>query len=182
MNYGLTKKMMAVQGWAYKKQYGFNAIHLILTNLYGPRDTFQIERAHVVSALIKKFVEASQQNLPEVEVWGTGKPVREFLYVKDCAEAIIRAAEKYHDIAPLNIGCGVGTSIQDLVVNIQRISGYPGSVRWNTSKPDGQMKKILDVTRMKKVLEWEPPTGLGEGLRQTIDWYITNKSQADLRY
>lgn len=182
INYGLTKKMMAVQGWAYKKQYGFDAIHLILTNLYGPRDTFQIERSHVVSALIKKFVEAKQQNQEQVEVWGTGKPIREFLYVGDCADAIIAAAERYSDTMPLNIGCGKGTTICELVSNIKEVTGYSGHLAWNTSKPDGQMKKILNVDRMKKVLGWEPPTDLLSGLRKTIDWYVANKKQADLRY
>ncbi|HTC94573.1 MAG TPA: GDP-L-fucose synthase [Terriglobales bacterium] len=182
INYGLTKKMMAVQGWAYKKQYGFDAIHLILTNLYGPRDTFQIERSHVVSALIKKFVEAQQSRKEEVEVWGTGKPIREFLYVEDCAEAIILAAERYSDTLPLNIGCGKGTSIRELVSSIREVTGYGGRLAWNTSKPDGQMKKILNVDRMKKVLEWEPPTDLLSGLRKTIEWYAANKEQADLRY
>jgi GDP-L-fucose synthase len=182
INYGLTKKMMAVQGWAYKKQYGFNAIHLILTNLYGPRDTFQIERSHVVSALIKKFVEAKQDGHEQVEVWGTGKPIREFLYVEDCAEAIILAAERYSDTVPLNIGCGKGTAISELVSNIKEVTGYSGQLAWNTSKPDGQMKKILNVERMKTLLGWEPPTELISGLRKTIGWYVANKERADLRY
>jgi GDP-L-fucose synthase len=173
--------MMAVQGWAYKKQYGFDSIHLILTNLYGPRDTFHINRAHVVSALIKKFVEAQQQNKPEVEAWGTGKPIREFLYVEDCAEAILRAAELYQDTTPLNIGCGKGTTIRELVDHIQSLTGFSGQVAWNAAKPDGQMKKILDVTRMKQVLQWEPPTDIRVGLHKTIEWYRANKEQADQR-
>jgi len=182
INYGLTKKMMAVQGWAYKKEYGFDAIHLILTNLYGPRDTFQIERSHVVSALIKKFVEARQSNQEAVEIWGTGRPIREFLYVEDCAEAIVLAAERYSDVVPLNVGCGRGTSIRELVGHIQEITGFGGRLEWNTSKPDGQMKKILDVARMKQRLSWEPPTDLPTGLRKTIDWYRDNKATADLRF
>ena len=181
INYGLTKKMMAVQAWAYKKQWGFNAIHLILTNLYGPRDTFHIDRAHVVSALIKKFVEAKQQKQKQVEVWGTGKPVREFLYVGDCADAIVRAAEIYDDTIPLNIGCGKGTSIRELVNDVQRITGFDGQVRWNTSKPDGQMKKILDVSRMRSILNWMPPTDLHQGLTKTVEWYVANKQEADQR-
>jgi GDP-L-fucose synthase len=181
INYGLTKKMMAVQGWAYRKEYGFNAIHLILTNLYGPRDTFLIERSHVVSALIKKFVDAKLEGKEEVEIWGTGKPVREFLYVEDCAEAIVLAAERYSDVTPLNIGCGRGTSIRELVDHVQQLSGYRGRLAWNTSKPDGQMKKILDVSRMKRELKWEPPTDLPSGLKKTISWYQVNKATADLR-
>ena len=181
INYGLTKKMMAIQGWAYKKQWGFNSIHLILTNLYGPGDTFHIERAHVVSALIKKFVEAKLTGSAEIEVWGTGKPIREFLYVDDCAEAIIRATEVYENTTPLNIGCGRGTSIRELVDHIQKITAYDGRVFWNTSKPDGLMKKILDVSRMKEVLKWEPPTALAAGLQNTIQWYSAHKEEADLR-
>ncbi len=181
INYGLTKKMMAVQGWAYRREYQFNAIHVILTNLYGPRDTFHIRRAHVVSALIKKFVEAQQQNAPEVEVWGTGKPIREFLYVEDCAESILVAAERYNDATPINIGTGIGTSIRELVELIQELSGFKGTLRWNAEKPDGQMKKLLDVTRMKSALQWTPATPLREGLRRTIAWYIANKATADLR-
>lgn len=181
INYGLTKKMMAVQGWAYRREYQFNAIHVILTNLYGPRDTFHIRRAHVVSALIKKFVEARQQNAPEVEVWGTGKPIREFLYVEDCAESILVAAERYNDATPINIGTGIGTSIRELVELIQELSGFKGALRWNAEKPDGQMKKLLDVTRMKSALQWTPSTPLREGLRRTIAWYVVNKATADLR-
>jgi len=181
INYGLTKKMMAVQGWAYRKEFNFNAIHLLLTNLYGPRDTFHIRRAHVVSALIKKFVEAAQQNAPEVEVWGTGKPIREFLYVEDCAEGIIRAAEAYNDSKAINIGTGIGTSIMELVELIRELTGFKGKLRWNSEKPDGQMRKLLDVTRMKKELKWQPPTSLRDGLRKTIDWYIANKETADQR-
>jgi len=182
VNYGLTKKMMAIQGWAYKKQYGFNSIHLILTNLYGPRDSYNPDRSHVVAALIRKWVEAKTTGAAEVEVWGTGKPVREFLYVEDCAEAAVRAAESYNDTAPLNIGTGIGTSIRELAETINDTVGFNGKMMWNTSKPDGQMKKILDVTRMKEILKWQPPTSLRDGLRRTIDWYATNKKDADLRF
>ncbi len=182
MNYGLTKKMMAVQCWAYKRQYDFKGIHLILTNLYGPRDTYNPDRSHVVAALIRKFVEAKMQNSPTVEVWGTGKPIREFMYVDDAAEAIILATERYDDVEPLNIGTGIGTSIRELAETIHDIVGFEGKIQWNTSKPDGQMKKILDVTKMKKVLEWEPPHKLREGLEKTIAWYKQNKEEADKRF
>ncbi|MCI0722807.1 MAG: NAD-dependent epimerase/dehydratase family protein, partial [Acidobacteria bacterium] len=181
INYGLTKKMMAVQGWAYKKQFGFRSIHLILTNLYGPRDSFHPERSHVVSALIRKFVEAKADLRSEVEVWGTGKPIREFLYVEDCADAILRAAQLYDDIVPMNIGCGNGTTIRELVNLVQEITGFKGELRWNTTKPDGQMKKVLDVSRMTRVLHWAPPTDLRSGLGKTIEWYTQNKKEADAR-
>ncbi len=181
INYGLTKKMMAVQGWAYKKQFGFCSNHLILTNLYGPGDTFHFDRAHVVSALIRKFVEAKMNGHRQVEVWGTGRPVREFLYVEDCADAILRAAELYDDTLPLNIGTGCGTSIRELVSLIQEITAFDGELSWNTSRPDGQMKKVLDVSRMKSVLQWVPPTDLRTGLQKTIGWYTQNKAEADSR-
>ncbi len=181
LNYGLTKKMMSVQGWAYRKEFDFNAIHLILTNLYGPRDTFHIRRAHVLPALIKKFVEARQQNAPEVEVWGTGKPVREFLYVEDCATGILLATEKYYDTTPLNLGTGVGTSIHELVEVVQELTDYRGNLRWNREKPDGQMMKVLDVERMHAMLGWKPALSLREGLKRTIQWYTDHKAEADLR-
>lgn len=181
VNYGLTKKVMNVQGAAYKKQYGLNSIHLILTNLYGPRDTFHPDRSHVAAALIRKFVEAKMRKAPSVEVWGTGRPVREFLYVEDCAEGILLAAEKHASLEPMNIGTGVGTSIRALAGMIQEISGYRGEIRWNTEKPDGQFKKVLAVEKMKTVLNWQPPTSLHEGLKKTIAWYEANKAEADAR-
>ncbi len=181
VNYGMTKKILAIQALAYKKQYGLDSIHLILTNLYGPRDTFHPDRSHVVAALIRKFVEAKQSGAPEVEVWGTGQPIREFLYVDDCAAAILLAAEKYEALEPMNIGTGIGTSIRELAESIMQVTGYPGAIRWNTSKPDGQMKKILEVSKMRRVLNWQPPTSLRAGLEKTIAWYVANKEEADKR-
>ncbi len=181
VNYGLTKKMMAIQGWAYKKQYGMNSIHLILTNLYGPWDTFNPERSHVVAALIRKFVEARLAAATEVEVWGSGRPVREFLYVEDCAEAILRAVEMYNELMPLNICRGEGTSIRELAEQVKETVGFRGDIVWNPDKPDGQMMKVLDATRMKQALDWSPPTSLAEGLRKTVDWYAAEKAVADLR-
>jgi len=180
-NYGLTKKMMAIQGWAYKKQYDFDSIHLILTNLYGPRDTYNPDRSHVVAALIRKWVEAKMNREEQVEVWGTGRPIREFMYVDDAAEAILLATALYDDTEPLNIGSGIGTSIRELAETIHEITQFEGEMVWNTEKPDGQMKKILDVSRMKSMLNWEPSTSLREGLRKTIDWYMANKEAADSR-
>jgi len=181
-NYGLTKKMMQVQCWAYEKQYGFKGIHLILTNLYGPRDSYNEQRSHVVAALIRKFVEATIEKKPEVEVWGTGRPIREFLFVQDCAEAIVRAAEKYDDVEPLNIGTGIGTSIRELTELVQGISGFKGKPRWNADKPDGQMVKILDVAKMRSILGWTPPTDLRTGLEKTIKWYREHKAEADAKF
>lgn len=180
-NYGPVKKMMALQAEAYKKQYDFNAIHLILTNLYGPGDTFNEKRSHVVSALIRKFVEAVDASAPSVEVWGTGKPIREFLYVEDCAEGIVRATEVYDEVTPVNIGTGIGTSILELCEAIKEVTGFRGELDWNTEKPDGQYKKILDVSRMREKLDWQPPTDLKTGLAKTIEWYRANKEEADKR-
>ena len=183
VNYGLTKKMMAVQAQAYKRQYGLDSIHLILTNLYGPGDSYNPERSHVVAALVRKWVEAEQAKTPSVEVWGTGKPVREFIYVEDCADAIVLAAEKYDDAAtPLNIGTGIGTSIKELSETVHEVSGYKGKMTWLTDKPDGAAFKVLDTTRMKQVLDWTPPTKLRDGLAKTVAWYRANKAQADAKW
>src|SRR6516162_1351188 len=184
INYGLTKKMMAVQAQAYKRQYGLDSIHLILTNLYGPGDSYNPERSHVVAALVRKFVEAEMAKVPTVEVWGTGKPVREFIYVEDCADAIVLAAEKYDDCAtPLNIGTGIGTTIRELSDSVCAAAGFKGKMIWNTDKPDGAAKKVLDVSRMKQALDgWAPPTDLKAGLARTVSWYRANKAQADAKW
>jgi GDP-L-fucose synthase len=184
INYGLTKKMMAVQAQAYKRQYGLDSIHLILTNLYGPGDSYNPERSHVVAALVRKWVEAEMAGAPSIEVWGTGTPVREFLYVEDCADAIVLAAEKYDDAAtPLNIGTGVGTTIRELAETINAVTGYRGRLLWNADKPDGAAKKVLDVARMRRVFDgWTPPTRLRDGLEKTIAWYRANKAQADAKW
>ena len=184
VNYGLTKKMLAVQGHAYQRQYGLDSIHLILTNLYGPGDSYNPDRSHVVAALVRKFVEAEMAGLPEVEVWGTGTPIREFIYVEDCADAIVLAAEKYKDaVLPLNIGTGIGTSIRELAETVHAVSGFQGQLRWNTDKPDGAAKKVLDVTRLRESLGgWEPPTALKPGLEKTIAWYRANKAEADAKW
>jgi GDP-L-fucose synthase len=184
VNYGLTKKMLAVQGLAYQRQYGLNSIHLILTNLYGPGDSYNPDRSHVVAALVRKWVEAEQNKQPSIEVWGTGKPIREFIYVEDCADAIVLAAEKYNDVSlPLNIGTGIGTSIRELVETINDVTGYAGQIVWNADKPDGAAKKVLDVTRMTEALDgWRPPTDLKSGLAKTIAWYRANKAEADAKW
>jgi GDP-L-fucose synthase len=184
VNYGLTKKMMAVQALAYQRQYGLNSIHLILTNLYGPGDSYNPERSHVVAALVRKFVEAEMASAPTVEVWGTGKPVREFIYVEDCADAIVIAAEKYDDAAkPLNIGTGIGTTIKELSDTVCSVSKYAGKMVWNTDKPDGAPVKVLDVSRMSEALGgWRPPTALRQGLEKTIAWYRAHKAEADAKW
>lgn len=174
--YGLSKRALYLGAKAYREQHGLNSILLVLTNLYGPHDKFDPEESHVVAALIRKFVEAVENAEPAVECWGTGAPIREFLYAGDCAEAVLRAAERYDGLEPLNIGTGTGTSIKELAELTARITGFTGEVRWDTTRPDGAMKKVLDVSRMVEVLDWSPPTSLEEGLRKTIQWYRQNRS------
>lgn len=168
--YGSVKKMLAIQGLAYKRQFGFNSIHLIPSNLYGPGDCFDEYRSHVVGALIRKFVEAHRLG-QDVTVWGTGSAVREFLFVEDCADGIVLAAENYENINPLNIGTGQGTSIRELVDTISQALHFKGRVIWDQSKPDGQKKKILDISAMKKALSWQPATNLAPGIATTLEWY-----------
>lgn len=179
LDYGLVKKMLSIGGWAYKKQYGFNSIHVIITNMYGPRDAFHPDKSHVVAALIRKFVEAKQQDKDEVEIWGSGKPTRNFLYVEDAAEGLLLAAEKYNDTKPINVTTNGGNTISELAETIAKLTDFKGKLFFNTARPDGQMKKILDVSRMKQILNWEPKISLEEGLRRTISWYEANKEEAD---
>ena len=168
--YGSVKKMMAIQGMAYHRQFGFNSIHLIPSNLYGPHDCFDDYRSHVVGALVRKFWQAHTQG-GDVSLWGSGNPVREFLFVEDCADGILLAAEKYNEVSPLNIGNGVGTSIRELAETISELLSFQGRLVWDTAKPDGQLMKILDVTHMKKVLGWAPQYSLRDGLERTLRWY-----------
>jgi GDP-L-fucose synthase len=182
-NYGLTKKSMAVQGRAYFKQYGLRSCHLVLTNLYGPWDSYNPHRSHVVAALVRKFVEAKQSKMNEVRLWGTGRPVREFLYVDDCADAIVEAADTYEDVnLPLNIGTGIGTTIKELSETVSDVTNFAGDLVWETEKPDGQAVKILDPSRAREYLKWRPSHSLREGLAKTVDWYETNKVEADARW
>jgi GDP-L-fucose synthase len=182
-NYGLTKKSMTVQGRAYFKQFGLRSCHLVLTNLYGPWDSYNPHRSHVVAALVRKFVEAKQARAGEVRLWGTGKPVREFLYVEDCADAIIEAAESYDDVnLPLNIGTGIGTSIRELSETVAGVTAFDGELVWETDKPDGQAMKILDPSRARQHLSWRPSHDLSQGLMKTVAWYEANKAEADARW
>lgn len=180
--YGGVKKMMQVQCEAYKKQYGFNGIHLVLTNLYGEWDSYNPARSHVVPALIRKFVEAQRNEESEVEIWGTGNPIREFLYVEDAAEGIILATELYDNVSPLNIVTGIQTTIRELVEYIKDILEYGGKIVWNTEKSDGQVIKCFDTTKMKKVLNWQPETDLYDGLKKTIKWFEENYDEAIKRW
>jgi GDP-L-fucose synthase len=169
--YGLAKKMLLVQSQAYRRQYGFNAIFLLPVNLYGPGDNFDLESSHVIPALIRKFTEAVRDNRREVEVWGTGEVSREFLYVEDAAEAIVLATERYNKPEPVNIGAGFEIKIKDLVKLIAELTGFEGGIRWDMSKPDGQPRRRLDVSKAKKEFGFEAKVDFREGLKRTIEWY-----------
>ena len=174
--YGLAKKMMLVQLQAYRNQYGFNGIFLLPANLYGPGDNFDLETSHVIPALIRKSVEAKRVDAPFIEVWGSGNVSREFLYVEDCAEAIVRAAEKYNGSEAVNIGNGQEVWIRDLVATIMELTGFQGEVDWKHNKPDGQPRRQLDTTRAFEEFGFRASTSLKEGLKKTIDWFLSNLS------
>jgi len=169
--YGLAKKMLLVQSQAYRKQYGFNSIFLLPVNLYGPGDNFKPESSHVIPALIKKFMDAKKNKEKKVLVWGTGKATREFLYVEDAARAIVLATEYYDKDAPVNIGAGFEISIRNLAQKIKKIVGYTGKICWDTTKPDGQPRRMLDTTKSKKEFSFTATVRFDEGLRKTIAWY-----------
>ena len=177
--YGFSKRALYIGAKAFREQYGLNSIFLLLTNLYGPWDKMSPNESHVVAALVRKFTEAKRDGKQEVVCWGTGKPVREFLYVADCADAIVRATQLYDKPEPLNIGTGVGTSIRELADLLADVTGYEGSIIWDTSKLDGAMGKVLDVTRMKAELGWEASVSMREGLARTIEWYTSHAEVAE---
>ena len=169
--YGLAKKMMLVQSQAYRAQYGFNSIFLLPLNLYGPGDNFNPKSSHVIPALIKKFIEAVEEEKEEVVCWGTGKPTRGFLYVEDAAEGILLAAEKYNRSNPVNLGSDLEISIKDLAELIAKLCGYKGKIRWDSSQPDGQPRRKLDTSRAEREFDFRSKTDFEEGLKRTIDWY-----------
>jgi GDP-L-fucose synthase len=169
--YGLAKKMLLVQAQAYRQQYGLNAIYLLPVNLYGPGDSFDPEKSHVIPALIKKCFDAIQTGADHIEVWGTGAASREFLYVEDCARAIVQATQHYDKPDPVNLGAGREISIRELVELICELSGFRGEIRWDPSKPDGQPRRCLDVSKAEHEFGFRAQTDFREGLRQTIEWY-----------
>ncbi|MDP2939757.1 MAG: GDP-L-fucose synthase [Candidatus Omnitrophota bacterium] len=169
--YGLAKKMLLVQSQAYRKQYGFNSIFLMPVNLYGPKDNFDLESSHVIPAVIKKCVNAVKHNKKSITIWGTGKPTREFLYVEDAAEGIILAAENYNKSEPVNLGAGFEISIKELVGLIAKLTGFKGKVIWDTTKPEGQPRRSVDVSKAKKEFGFKARTPFEEGLKKTIEWY-----------
>ena len=169
--YGLAKKMLLVQAQSYREQYGYNAIFLLPVNLYGPRDNFNPETSHVIPAMIRKFVDAQESGQKEVINWGDGSPTREFLYVEDAAEAILLASEHYNGSDPVNLGSGMEISIKDLADTIAKHVDYEGKVSWDASKPNGQPRRALDVSRAEKYFGFRAKMSFDEGLRHTIEWY-----------
>jgi dTDP-glucose 4,6-dehydratase/GDP-L-fucose synthase len=174
--YGIAKKALLTQSKAYRKQWDFNSIYLLPVNLYGPRDDFDLETSHVIPAIIRKCIEARERGDDSITAWGTGEPTREFLYVKDAAEGILDATERYDSSEPVNLGSGEEISIRRLIDIIVDETGFEGSVEWDTSKPDGQPRRKLDTSRAKQRFDWEASTDFRDGLRETIDWY-ENKRQ-----
>jgi GDP-L-fucose synthase len=174
--YGMAKKMLLVQAQAYREQYGFPAITLLPVNLYGPRDNFDLETSHVIPAMIRKFVEARCAGQSEVVLWGTGTPTREFLFVRDAADGVVLAAERYDGPEPVNLGAGFEISIADLAGRIARLAGYGGRVLWDASRPDGQPRRCLDVSRAEKAFGFRASTPFDDGLRETIAWYESSRS------
>jgi GDP-L-fucose synthase len=175
--YGLAKKLLLVQSQAYRQQYGFNCIYLLPVNLYGPRDNFRPDSSHVIPALIRKCVEAQDAGADSIEVWGDGSPTREFLYVEDAAEGILKAAESYNGPEPVNLGSGNEIAIKDLVNLIARLTGFTGKIVWDASKPNGQPRRGLDTSRAWEYFGFRAKMSFEDGLRNTIDWFRTNKSK-----
>ncbi|MBA7634411.1 GDP-L-fucose synthase [subsurface metagenome] len=173
--YGLAKKMLLVQSQAYRQQYGFNSIFLMPVNLYGPGDNFDPKSSHVIPALIKKCVDAKENNNDHITVWGTGKASREFIYVEDAAEGIILATEKYDKSDPVNIGAGFEITIKNLVELIAKYTHFNGEIIWDTSKPDGQPRRMLDTLRAERKLGFKAKTNFEEGLKKTIELYLTSE-------
>ncbi|MGE0103909.1 MAG: GDP-L-fucose synthase family protein [Blastocatellales bacterium] len=169
--YGLAKKMMLVQSQSYREQYGYNSIFLLPVNLYGPRDNFDLQSSHVIPALIRKCIEAVDRGDDRIVCWGSGNVTREFLHAADCAEGIVTAAERYDKSDPVNLGAGFEISIRDLAEKIAALTGFSGELVWDTSQPDGQPRRCLDVSRAEREFGFRARIGFDEGLRETIDWY-----------
>jgi len=175
--YGLAKKMLLVQAQAYRAQYGFNAIYPMLVNLYGPNDNFDSESSHVIPALIRKCVEAKEHGDPTITLWGDGSPTREFLYVEDAAEALVLATEHYDGAEPINIGSGEELSIRDLARLIAEEVGFRGDILWDTTKPNGQPRRCLDVSRARALLGFKAAVGLRQGISRTVAWFLTHRGR-----
>lgn len=176
--YSLAKRMLHVQSIAYWRQHRFPAIVTIPGNIYGPYDNFDLEAAHVVPALVRKFVEAVENGSKQVVAWGTGKPTRDFVYGGDVADGILRAAEVYDQAALVNLSTGVDVSIREVVETLSELTGFSGEIVWDTSRPDGQAERRFDMTKASRELKWTPQTSLRQGLQLTVDWYRANRETA----
>jgi len=174
--YGLAKKMLLVQAQAYRAQYGFNAIHLLPVNLYGPRDNFDLESSHVIPAMIRKFLAAKERGEPSVVLWGDGSPTREFLHVEDAAEAIALASERYDGSEPVNLGSGEEISIRELAELIAAEVGFRGEIVWDTTQPNGQPRRRLDVSRAERLFSFRAKHPFRDGVRQTVDWFVEHRA------
>lgn len=178
--YGLAKKMLLVQAQAYRQQYDFDAIYLLPTNLYGPGDNFDPRTSHVIPALIKKCLDAVEQHADHIDVWGDGSPTREFLYVEDCAEGIVQAAERYESAEPVNLGSGTEISIRALVQLIAQITRFTGEIRWDTTKPNGQPRRGIDTSRAERAFGFRAHTSFEVGLQRTVEWYREQRGVAPI--
>ena len=172
--YGFAKRALYLGARAYKQQYGLDSIFLVLSHIYGPYDKYDPEEkeSHVLAAFIRKFIKAKQNGDKEVVCWGTGKPIREFLYIEDCAEAIYLATESYDKLEPLNIGAGTGITVKELAEIIREMVKFTGEIVWDTSKPDGALRKVLSIDKIQRELGWQPKTELREGIQKTIEWCL----------
>jgi GDP-L-fucose synthase len=173
--YGVAKKALLVMLQGYRQEYGLNGVYLLPVNLYGPRDNFDLVTSHVIPAMIRKFLEAKETQAPSVSLWGDGSPTREFLYVEDAAEGILAAAEKYDGADPVNLGSGEEISIGDLAETIKTLTDYQGEILWDPTQPNGQPRRKLDTTRARERFGWHSKTSLREGLRKTLDWYLSGQ-------
>jgi GDP-L-fucose synthase len=178
--YGIAKKSLLVMCQGYRQQYGLNAIYLLPVNLYGPRDNFDLKTSHIIPAIIRKCIEAKERGDKEILAWGSGNVSREFLYVEDCAEGLVAATEKYDSPEPMNLGSGREVTIRQAIETIARLVGFEGRITWDASKPDGQPRRCLDVSRARETIGFVAKTQFEEGLRKTIQWFTTHKNQARL--
>ncbi len=178
--YGVAKRALLTGAQAYREQYGLNAIYLLPVNLYGPRDNFDLETSHVIPALIRKMAEAKARGEERVTLWGDGSPTREFLYVEDCAEALLLAADRYDGAEPVNLGTGEEIAIRDLAGLVAELTGFEGEIEWDTSRPGGQPRRRLDVSRAAELFGFRARTALREGLERTVRWYVGERAELQL--
>jgi len=174
IGYSMAKKNLIIQSWTYREQFGFNSVVLLPANLYGPHDNFDLETSHVVPALIRKFIEARNNNSDTVTVWGTGQASREFLFSEDTAQAILDMAEHIDESGPFNLGTGTETTIKELIETIKTLTGFEGDIVWDTSRPDGQPRRFYDMSKFREALGYVPSTSLRDGLIKTIKWFEQN--------